>query len=143
MTLLHGSCQCGGVAFEISGPLLGAAHCHCTKCRKQTGAAFRTRARVAKAHFRVVRGEALIRFYESSPDFHRGFCSRCGSPVYNHNGPNSWAGRNVPVSLDSVGIALGSLDEDPGVAPAFHGFVADKAVWFSFCDGLPQHKGWP
>ncbi len=143
MKIIHGSCLCGGVAFEISGPLMGAAHCHCSKCRKQHSAAFRTRARVAKADFRVTRGEALIRFFESSKDFYRGFCSVCGSPVYNHNGPESWAGRNMPSTLSSLGIALGSLDDDPGVRPAFHGFVAYKAPWYDITAELPQHEEWP
>ena len=41
---LRGSCQCGGVKFEITGPLTGVAHCHCSQCRKAHSAAFRARA---------------------------------------------------------------------------------------------------
>jgi len=91
----------------------------------------------------VTKGEALIKFYESSPDFYRGFCSVCGSPVYNRNGPDCWAGRSNPSSVTSVGIALGSLDNHPGVVPAFHGFVAYKAPWYDIADELPQHQEWP
>ena len=32
-----GSCLCGGVAFEMRGPLKPITACHCTQCRKQTG----------------------------------------------------------------------------------------------------------
>ena len=32
-----GSCLCGAVAFEITGPLRPVIACHCHQCRKQTG----------------------------------------------------------------------------------------------------------
>ena len=32
-----GSCLCGGVAFEMRGPLEPVTACHCIQCRKQTG----------------------------------------------------------------------------------------------------------
>jgi hypothetical protein len=41
MANVRGSCLCGGVKFEIIGPLMRALNCHCSKCRKQHGAAFR------------------------------------------------------------------------------------------------------
>ena len=37
------------------------------------------------------------------------------------------------------GIALGGLDDDPGVRPERHFFVASKAPWFEITDDLPQH----
>ena len=47
MTALRGSCLCGGVRFEITGPLMRSSHCHCRMCQKQHGAAFRSRSRPA------------------------------------------------------------------------------------------------
>jgi hypothetical protein len=49
----------------------------------------------------------------------------------------------MPSTLSSLGIALGSLDDDPGVRPAFHGFVAYKAPWYDITAELPQHEEWP
>src|SRR5438270_14055109 len=83
MPVLHGSCLCGGVKFEIDGPLHRASNCHCSMCRKQHVAAFRSRARLAKADFKWIEGEALVTFYESSPGGLRGFCRVCGSPTTN------------------------------------------------------------
>lgn len=74
---LRGSCLCGGVRYEISGPLRGVLNCHCSMCRKAHGAAFRTRASVQAADFRWVLGEDLVTYYESSPGNHRGFCRSC------------------------------------------------------------------
>ena len=36
-------------------------------------------------------------------------------------------------------IALGVLDDDPGIRVAHHIFVASKAPWFEITDGLPQY----
>src|SRR5262249_51956261 len=81
MTALRGSCLCGGVRFEIDGPLMRSSHCHCRQCQKAHGAPFRTRARVAAADFRFLAAEELVSFYELTPGTHRGFCKVCGSPV--------------------------------------------------------------
>jgi len=81
MTALRGSCVCGGVRFEIDGPLMRCSHCHCRQCQKAHGAPFRTRARVSADDFRFLAGEELVTFYESTPGTHRGFCKVCGAPV--------------------------------------------------------------
>ena len=33
-----GSCLCGGVRFEVTLPFTRAIHCHCSRCRKHSGA---------------------------------------------------------------------------------------------------------
>jgi hypothetical protein len=35
LSTIRGSCLCGGVKFEINGPLIGPSNCHCSNCRKQ------------------------------------------------------------------------------------------------------------
>jgi len=98
-------------------------------CRKAHGAAFRSRARIRAADFRWVQGEELVTYYESSPGNHRGFCSVCGSPLLSRF---DW-------DPSSYGLPLGALDDDPGVKPKFHVFVAYKAPWFDITDDLPQY----
>jgi hypothetical protein len=139
MTAIRGSCLCGGVKFEITGRLLRPLHCHCSRCRKQHAAAFRSRVRVQAAHVKWVQGEELLTFYESSPDFFRGFCRICGSPVANRPGPNYKPAPATP----ELGIPLGILDDDPEIQPDQHIFVANKAPWFEITDDLPQYSGYP
>jgi hypothetical protein len=144
MATVRGSCLCGGVKYEITGPILGAANCHCTMCRKQHGAAFRSRARVKATDFRWIEGDDLVKFYESSPGTHRGFCSICGSPVVNRVDTQSVSGRfNPEGEVAMLGVQLGGLDDDPGVTPGLHVFVADKAPWFTITDDLPQYAQFP
>lgn len=131
--MLSGSCLCGGIRYEIKGDLFEALNCHCSMCRKAQGAAFRSRARVRAVDFRWVAGEDLVRFYESSPGNHRGFCRICGSPVLTKFDSNT--------SIFS--LPLGVLDGDPGIRPQLHVHVASKAPWFVISDDLPQFAELP
>ena len=44
-----------------------------------------------------------------------------------------------PHAPSRYGIALATLDDDPGLRPAAHTFVAYKAPWFEITDDLPQY----
>jgi hypothetical protein len=125
--MIHGSCLCRRVKFQITGELSHARNCHCSMCRKAQGSAFRSRASVNAADFAWVEGKSLVAFYESSPGTHRGFCRICGSPVMTKFDHASY-----------FGIPLGTLDDDPGVRPAIHVYVSSKAPWFTITDDLPQ-----
>ena len=126
--MLRGSCLCGGVRYRIAGPLLDALNCHCSMCRKAQGAAFRSRARVRAADFTWLEGEHLVTFYESSPGNHRGFCRVCGSPILS----------KFDAYPAYYSLPLGALDDNPGIRPSRHVYVASKAPWFTITDDLPQ-----
>ena len=91
MSTVRGSCLCGGVKFEITGPLSSPLNCHCSLCRKQHAAPFRSRARAQIKDFRWLEGEHLVKYYETPGGYERGFCRECGSPILNRTGPN-WKG---------------------------------------------------
>jgi hypothetical protein len=131
--MIRGSCLCGEVRLEISGAVSGGSHCHCSMCRKAHGAAFATYATVSAADFRIVSGENRITRYRSSPGIVRTFCARCGSTL-------QWLPESKP---DKVDVALGVLDDDPGVRPTHHIFVGSKAPWHDITDSLPQHATYP
>ena len=143
MTALRGSCLCGEVRFQIAGPLMRASHCHCRQRQKAHGAPFRTRARVAAAVFRFLAGEELVSFYESTPGTHRGFCKVCGAPVLVKFDEHSRSAQTDPGAVALYGVALATLDDDPGVRPDAHAFIIDKAPWFAVTDDLPQYPAYP
>jgi hypothetical protein len=117
MTVLQGSCLCGGVRFEIDDPLMRSSHCHCRQCQKAHGAPFRTRTRVTATDFRFLAGEELVSFFESIPGTHRGFCKVCGAPVLVKFDERSRSARTGPGAVALYGVALATLDDDPGVRP--------------------------
>ena len=112
-------------------------------CRKQQGAAFRSRARVRADDFRWVQGEGLVKFFESTTGTFRGFCGECGSPIINKFDTRAKAARYRPAAVAEYGIALATLDDDPGVRPGLHIFVGSKAPWFEITDDLPQYSEYP
>src|SRR4029077_14117432 len=81
--MIKGSCACGGIRFEIEA-VRSMTHCHCTACRKLTGASLATVAHVEKDKFRWLAGEELISRYESAPGSFRAFCRVCGSLAAPH-----------------------------------------------------------
>ena len=129
--MIQGSCLCGGIRFEADDvPLISV--CHCSKCRKSHGAAFRPAAMVPVAAFRFTRGEDLLQRYEPSPGGYAAvFCRVCGS-----NAPR------VVEDLKVVSIPAGLLDDDPGVRPGLHIFVGSKAPWWEITDAAPQFEEW-
>ena len=48
MQEMTGSCLCGGIRYVVHGPLGPVVHCHCSMCRKATGAAYRGRVAVPR-----------------------------------------------------------------------------------------------
>ena len=131
--MLKGSCLCGGIRYEIVGPVGKSLYCHCSMCRKWHGSAFRARLAVPKNAFRLIRGKELLVEYRSSADTIRRFCRVCGSPLMNSWDPDP----------NNYGLAMGTLDDDPGVRPSCHVFVGSKAPWYEITDSLPQYQEFP
>ena len=130
--MLHGSCACGRVRYELDGELRGPlGHCHCWQCRKHSGASFGTTAAVMAEEFSVVAGEGLLSSWESSPGIDRCFASCCGSPLF----------KRIAALPQVMGLRLGSLDSDPGRMVEEHIFVDSKVPWVEICDALPQKPG--
>lgn len=132
--ILPGGCLCGGVRFEVRGPLLRAGHCHCSRCRKHSGTAVCTQGRVLREQFRLLSGERLIRVYLPGAGASvKAFCSVCGSSLFGGTWPEG----------AEVSIRLGAFDGDPGIRPQYHTFVGSKAPWDRITDDLPQFAaGW-
>ncbi len=132
MSTVHASCLCGAVAWEADGPLEFMSHCHCGRCRKAHGAAFATYVMCPPEAFRLVRGADAIGRVEAASGLTRAFCTRCGSVVTDGR---PWQGL--------VGFPAGPLDDDPGVRPLAHIFVASKAPWDTIADDLPRFDAFP
>jgi hypothetical protein len=125
-----GSCLCGGVRFEITAPFRRANICHCSRCRKHSGAGGLAQGRVTRAGFTLLAGSELIEAYRPSDGMAKAFCRRCGSSLFGGTWPDG----------SEVSVRLGALDVDPGIAPQYHSFVGSKATWERLPDdGLPRY----
>lgn len=129
---LTGRCLWEAISHQIQGPLGPVFNCHCSKCRRWHGSAFRTRASIRRSHFRWLSGEHLLSRFRSSDSVTKTFCSVCGSNLASYEDDPSL-----------VGIAPGGLEQDPGQRPRAHIFTASKAPWHDINDDLPQFAEWP
>jgi len=131
--MIRGGCLCGSIRYEVRGPVGRVNNCHCAMCRKAHGAAFATYGRVKSEDFALLSGADDLGSYRSSLPVTRTFCKKCGSSL-------QFINMERP---EMFGLALGTLDDDPGVRPGRHIFVDSKAPWFDISDDLPQYAERP
>ena len=115
--------------WELTEPPVSAGYCHCTRCQRRTGTAASAQARIVPGSLRILTGNELIRAYEPPDGFAKHFCSACGSALWSRH----------PEQHDLIAIRLGAFDDDPGIRPAYHQYVAYAAPWEAIPDdGLPR-----
>ena len=126
---LAGACLCGAVRYVVEDQFRYALNCHCSKCRRATGAAFKPFAGIERSKLRVTAGtEHLLVFGEES-SAHDVRCAKCGSFLYSIVREGTFAH-----------VTLGTLIGNPSIRPTAHIFVGSKAPWFAITDDLPQHQ---
>jgi hypothetical protein len=125
---LRGKCLCGAVEYEVEDQFRYALNCHCSNCRRATGAAFKPFAGIERGKFRITGGADRLFIYgeESAHDAH---CNKCGSLLY-----------SLVQDAKVVHVTLGTLVDSPSIRPGAHIFVGSKAPWYTIADDLPQHE---
>jgi hypothetical protein len=125
---LNGSCLCGAVRYEVEDQFRYSLNCHCSKCRRATGAAFKPFAGIERVRLRLTGGanQLLIFGEELAHDAH---CGKCGSLLY-----------SLVREATFVHVTLGTLVDAPSIRPSAHIFVGSKARWYTITDDLPQHE---
>ena len=123
--MTRGSCLCGAVRYQTSGPLRPVIACHCTQCRKTSG--HHVAATSTPRDAITIEGE--VQWYQSSPTAKRGFCPVCGSNLF-------WDGAG-----ENLSIFAGTLDDPAGITLAGHIFCDDKGAYYEIDDDLPKHGG--
>lgn len=119
-----GSCLCGGITFQVEGPLAAPDACHCTACRKTSGH-FWASTDVRRDALQI---EGPVRWFQSSKAVRRGFCAACGSSLF-------WD----PIHRDTLAVAMGAFDDATQTSLGLHIFVAEKGDYYRLGDGVPQN----
>jgi hypothetical protein len=131
MRMLKGSCLCGCVQYEVADAFRYALNCHCSQCRRATGAAFKPFGGIGVEHLRITAGEQQLHRYGDGPG-HDAHCQHCGSLLYSLVNGGS-----------TVHVTYGTLVDAPTLSPTAHIFAGSKAPWFLITDDLPQHTEFP
>jgi hypothetical protein len=129
-----GSCLCGAVTFEVNPPTSKFVYCHCSRCRKATGAAHGTNIYVEPHQFAWLSGENVIERFDlaTARSFAKWFCRTCGCPL-----------PRLSRSGKTMVIPAGSLDQAPIDNPKAHIFWESRASWVRVQDDLPRHAQYP
>lgn len=128
---LVGTCLCGNVRYRVADEFRYSLICHCSKCRRATGAASKPFAGIEREKLQITEGTGSILKFGGEL-VHDIRCSVCGSFLF-----------SVVREGRFVHVALGSLVDDPSIAPSAHIYVGSKATWEPILDGLPQHPELP
>jgi hypothetical protein len=124
---LTGRCLCGAVEYTVADQFRYALNCHCSNCRRATGAAFKPFAGIERDHLAIGKGDDRLRLFGSASAYDAR-CDVCGSLLYSLVRAGAY-----------VHVTLGTLLDAPSLRPSAHIFVGSKAPWFEITDALPQH----
>lgn len=124
----EGGCLCGALRYRSTKPPLRGVICHCSMCRKHSGAPILAFVHFPRDSFRWLKGEPAR--YQSSRFAQRGFCSSCGSTITMHE----------EVLEDRMQVTLGSLDDPGAVEVDDHVWTQEKISWFEVDDKLPRFR---
>lgn len=127
--VLSGSCFCGAVQYDVADEFCYALNCHCSNCRRTTGAAFKPVAGIEAGKLLVTAGADRRLIYGDATS-HDAHCGTCGSLLY-----------SLVREAAYVHVAMGTLRDVPSIRPSAHIFVGSKAPWFTITDDLPQYDG--
>jgi hypothetical protein len=128
---LTGKCLCGAITYEVDDAFSYAMNCHCSNCRRATGAAFKPLAGIQRDRLKIITGnDRMMIFGEECA--HDVRCGTCGSLLY-----------SVVRDGIYVHIAMGTLTGEPSIRPSAHIFVGSKAIWHEITDDLPRFNEFP
>jgi hypothetical protein len=122
--LLRGGCSCDEVRFEIT-EVFDVGYCHCTRCRKSSGAPVFAFVHVPRAAFKLLSGKLVAEPWER---LGRGMsCASCRGCVCFDMGER-----------DLLSVGIGMLDEPARIRPTFHQCVSSMLPWLEINDSLPR-----
>jgi hypothetical protein len=123
---LEGGCLCAGIRYRLAAEPSDAGYCHCTMCRRSSGAPALVFATVPLNALNWLRGEP--KRYRSSDIGERGFCPDCGTPLF----------MRTDDEPDTIDFTVATLDRPDAIAPGFHIWRRSKIRWFETVDRLPR-----
>ena len=124
--MLEGGCFCGFVRYVIRGTPTQQTNCHCTICRRVSGAAFVSWFTVHPKEFAFTAGRPGR--FASSEHASRSFCPSCGTPLTFQSSR----------ATDEIDVTTCSLDDPERVPPRDHTRVSSQLSWLELSDGLPR-----
>ena len=127
--MLKGGCYCGRIRYEAAGEPFNESNCHCSICRRTSGAPFVAWFSVPRSQFRLTKGTPAR--FRSTAKAERTFCADCGTPIaFEHDD-----------FAQEIDVTTCSLDDPNAVPPRDHIWTSSRLRWIHAGDGLPEFRG--
>ncbi|QDF74181.1 MULTISPECIES: GFA family protein [Shewanella] len=125
---LSGGCLCGALRYRVSAEPFDSDYCHCSQCRKSTGAMAACWMDFKTEQVNWLKGTP--KEFASSDTIRRGFCDQCGTSI-------SYRSLDYP---DYYTLSIASLDNPNAVAPRYHIHTDQQPDWLIISDNLPKYR---
>jgi hypothetical protein len=126
-----GRCHCGAVRYEMPDEGIHQALCHCTDCRRHSGAPAVAWALVRQDQLTV---EGELKEYASSEHGRRQFCPACGTSLFY---------TNEQIFPGAVDVQVCTLDDPEAMPPGAQIQVAERIGWMEQAHALPAFDRYP
>ena len=126
-----GGCHCGAIRYEMPDQVAHHALCHCTDCRRASGAPAVAWA-MAQADQVTITGEPLT--YASSEHGRRLFCGACGTSLFY---------TNDVVFPGLIDVQSATLDDPDSIPLQAQIQTAERIGWMGHLEALPAFERYP
>ncbi|WP_420438303.1 GFA family protein [Candidatus Poriferisodalis sp.] len=129
-----GHCMCGGVSYEVHGPIRQVWDCHCWRCRRWTGH-FMAATGCERADLRLVSDASLSWYHPADdPNVAYGFCGECGGSMF-------WRVAEGELhQIDHIAICAGTLDLPSGLHTERAIFIDEAADYHKLDPAIPAES---
>ena len=126
-----GQCHCGAVKYEMTTDTFHRGLCHCTDCRRHSGAPMVAWGLIKREDLKV---EGETREYASSEHGRRHFCPNCGTSLFYTSDVY------FPGQID---VQTATLDDPDAIPPDTQVQVAERLGWVTKLDSIPAFERYP
>ena len=130
---VDGACYCGDVTINGIASTDKVIACHCTDCKKFSGAPFRAVV-VMNAEQVTISGtvKEYLKIADSGNERVQGFCGNCGSQIF-----------AADPAKTSYLVRTGCLSQHDKLVPAKHIFGVSATTWLSSIENQQWVTGGP
>ena len=129
--MIEGGCNCGAIRYKMDENVKHHALCHCTDCRKASGAPAVSWALVRNDQITIT---GTPKSYASSEGAQRMFCDNCGTSLFYIN---------EMVFPGMIDVQSATLD-NPSVLPLQAQIqTAERIDWMKDLNTLPSFNRYP
>ncbi|MEG1452517.1 GFA family protein [Brevundimonas sp.] len=129
--MLEGGCNCGAIRYKMEADVQHHALCHCTDCRKASGAPAVSWALVRNDQITIT---GTPKSYASSEGAQRQFCGDCGTSLFYIN---------ETVFPGMIDVQSATLDNPAAIPLQGQIQTAERIDWMKNLDALPSFERYP